>query len=35
MSINWLQVFVAFILGVLTSAAVKAAVSGLKSKVGG
>lgn len=35
MSIEWTQVIIAFILGVLTSAMVKGAVSSLKSKVGG
>jgi hypothetical protein len=34
MEINWLQVLVAFALGVLTSAAVKGLVSSLKAKVG-
>lgn len=33
MDINWVQVIVAFILGVLFSAAVKGAVGNLRSKV--
>jgi hypothetical protein len=33
--IEWTQVIVAFILGVLLSAVAKSAVSSLKSKVGG
>lgn len=32
--IAWFQVLIAFILGVMTSAAVKSAVSGLRSKAG-
>lgn len=35
MDIEWTQVIVAFILGVLLSAAAKGAVSSLRSKVGG
>lgn len=34
-NINWMQVIVAFLLGVFTSAMVKSAVSSLRSKVGG
>ena len=33
--IEWMQVLVAFFLGVLTSAMVKSAASGLRSKVSG
>ena len=33
MEINWVQVLVAFFLGVFTSAAVKGAVASLKAKV--
>lgn len=35
MSIEWTQVLIAFFLGVLTSAMVKSALGGLKSKVAG
>lgn len=35
MDIDWTQVIVAFILGVIFSAAVKGAVGSLKSKVAG
>lgn len=35
MNIEWVQVLVAFFLGVFTSAMVKTAVGGLRSKVGG
>lgn len=35
MSIEWTQVIIAFILGVLTSAMVKGAVGNLKGKVTG
>lgn len=35
MNIEWTQVLIAFFLGVLTSAMVKSALSGLKSKVAG
>ena len=35
MNIEWTQVIIAFILGVLFSAAVKGAVSSVKSKVAG
>lgn len=34
-NIEWTQVIVAFILGVLASAMVKGAVSSLRSKIGG
>lgn len=34
-NIEWVQVIVAFILGVLASAVVKSTVSGLRSKIGG
>lgn len=34
MNINWVQVLIAFFLGVFTSAMVKTTVSGLKSKTG-
>lgn len=35
MDIKWIQVIVAYILGGLTFAMLKGALSGLKSKVGG
>lgn len=35
MQIEWMQVLIAFFLGVLTSAMVKGFASNLKSKVGG
>lgn len=35
MSSEWVKLLIAFILGVVTSAMVKSAVSGLKAKAGG
>lgn len=35
MNIEWTQVIIAFIAGVMLSVMVKSAVSGLRSKVGG